>query len=142
MHGPHSIAFILAVALLLASFAIAKTPEPGKNGAAIHKDSAAVEEKSVPPRTILFFMNPNGRPCQMQNSILTEIKDDLIGRADVRSIKTTEPGDRDLFMKYGIRGLPSLIIIDNNGKEIIRFPPGIQDKETILDALNPQKAGK
>jgi thiol-disulfide isomerase/thioredoxin len=92
-------------------------------------------EKPVPSKEILFFMNPNGHPCQMQNAILEEIKDSLATLAKVTYIKTTEPKDRDAFETYGIRGLPSLIIVDKNKKELKRFTPGIQRKEDILAAL-------
>jgi thioredoxin 1 len=71
----------------------------------------------------------------MQNAILDEIKDSFTGKATIKYIKTTEDKDRDAFDNYGIRGLPSLIILDASGKEIKRFSPGIQDKKTILTGL-------
>jgi thioredoxin-related protein len=40
-----------------------------------------------------------------------------------------------MFYTYGIRGLPSLILLDKNGKELKRFSPGIQDGKAILSAL-------
>jgi thioredoxin 1 len=98
--------------------------------------AAAKTEKQIPAKKILFFMNPNGRPCQMQNAILEEIKDSLSALATITYIKTTDPKDRDAFETYGIRGLPFLIIVDNNGKELKRFTPGIQSKEDILAALH------
>ena len=55
--------------------------------------------------------------------------------AKVTIIKTTESQDYPLFQKYGIRGLPSLIILDGNGKEVHRFTPGIQEENTILTVL-------
>jgi thiol-disulfide isomerase/thioredoxin len=91
-------------------------------------------------KVILFFMNPHGHPCQMQLSILDGMKEKLLGLATITYIKTTESGDQETFYHYGIRGLPSLIILDNSGKEIKRFAPGIQDEKTILSALkNPDK---
>ncbi len=80
-------------------------------------------------------MNPNGRPCQSQVTILNGMKDALASIATVKYIKTTVDADQKLFYDYGIRGLPSLVIIDKNGKEIKRFTPGIQDESTILAAL-------
>jgi thioredoxin 1 len=102
------------------------------------KDTTASSKSpavKAPEKQILFFMNPNGRPCQMQLSVINEMKDKLNGLATVTFIKTTEPGDETKFYQYGIRGLPSLIIADKNGKEIKRFSPGIQDENTILSAL-------
>ena len=104
----------------------------------VKKDTATVTKakKQIPAKKILFFMNPNGHPCQMQNAILEEIKDSLTNLATITYIKTTEPKDRDAFETHGIRGLPSLIIIDKDGKELKRFTPGIQSKEDILAALH------
>jgi thioredoxin 1 len=116
--------------------------------ASFHRDSAAgsgaVQSKNgegaskaapAPGREILFFMNPNGRPCQMQLSIINGMKDKLASLASIKYIRTTEDADQEMFGKYGIRGLPSLIIVDTSGKELKRFTPGIQNEETILGAL-------
>lgn len=97
-----------------------------------HSDAKAA---ATPDKQIMFFMNPNGRPCQMQLSILDGMKEKLGGLATVKYIKTTESSDQETFYKYGIRGLPSLIILDKNNKEIKRFTPGIQDENVILSAL-------
>jgi thioredoxin 1 len=94
----------------------------------------------APNKEILFFMNPNGHPCQMQNAILDGIKDSLTGLATIKYYKTTEDADHDAFGKYGIRGLPTLIIADSKGNEISRFTPGIQDKATILSTLHSLKS--
>lgn len=91
---------------------------------------------ATPDKQIYFFMNPNGRPCQMQLSIMDGMKDKLANKATVKFIKTTVDSDLEEFSKYGIRGLPSLIILDKNGKVLKRFSPGIQDENTILNALN------
>jgi thioredoxin 1 len=131
--GFFSMALAIALIVPLAGHASDKAAAHEKS----QKDSAMVQSKkpAVPAKTILFFMNPNGHPCQMQNAILDGIKDSLAGKATIKYIKTTEESDRDDFDTYGIRGLPSLIIVDNNGKELKRFSPGIQDKQAILDAV-------
>ena len=125
--------FAVAIILPLASNASDKKIVNEKN----KKDTALVQEKKavIPAKTILFFMNPNGHPCQMQNAVIEGIMDSLAGKATIKYIKTTEEGDRDAFDTYGIRGLPSLIIVDKTGKELKRFSPGIQSKEAILDAI-------
>jgi len=84
---------------------------------------------------LLFFINPNGRPCQIQDSILDEIKPQLSGSADIVYIKTTDPASREVFYKFGIRSLPNLIITDLKGNIKKRFPPGIQNKQVILSSL-------
>jgi thioredoxin 1 len=104
-------------------------------------DSSVQKKMPVAPnKEILFFMNPNGHPCQMQNAILDGIKDSLAGLATIKFYKTTEDADRDAFGKYGIRGLPTLVIADSKGNEISRFTPGIQEKTTILNTLHSLKS--
>ena len=104
------------------------------------KSQVAKKVEATPDKQIIFFMNPNGHPCQMQLSILDGMKEKLSGLATIKYVKTTEADDQETFYAYGIRGLPSLIILDKNGKEIKRFTPGIHDEKDILSALkNPDK---
>ncbi len=91
--------------------------------------------KPAPKNTLLFFINPNGRPCQMQLQILQDGMKDLEKVAKLQLIKTTEPNDRQAFYQYGIRSLPSLILVDAQGKEKLRFAPGIQEMSYILQQI-------
>lgn len=86
-------------------------------------------------KQLLFFMNPDGYPCQTQLGILNAVADSLAKVAQVVYVKTTEPADLQKFEAYGIRGLPSLVITDENGRELSRFSPGIQSGEAVLAAL-------
>jgi hypothetical protein len=99
-----------------------------------NKEKAA-QTVSVPDKQILFFLNPNGRPCQIQSTILDNMKSKLASKASVKYISTTEKADLEKFGRYGIRALPMLIIEDKNGKEVKRFTPGIQEEQAILSAL-------
>lgn len=136
--------FRIALATILAAglFVFAEQGAIAANKSTDHdqtkKDATTLAKtgKQLPAKKILFFMNPNGHPCQMQNAILGEIKDSLATLATITYIKTTEPKDQDAFETYGIRGLPSLIIVDKDGKELKRFTPGIQSADVILAALH------
>jgi thioredoxin 1 len=88
---------------------------------------------------LLFFHNPNGAPCQMQAQILAQASSKIEAKLAIKYISTDNPADRDYFYQYGIRGLPSLIILNKEGKEIQRFSPGIQTEDTILNFLNSCK---
>ena len=88
---------------------------------------------------LLFFLDPNGGPCMMQGRILASMEEELRGRAGVREIRTTIPEDRPLFGQFGIRGLPSLILVDGGGKEIRRLPPGVKSAEEIRFLLKELK---
>ncbi len=97
--------------------------------------STATANAARPKRQLLFFMNPNGIPCQTQWGLLNNVADSLLKVADVIYIKTTEPADLPKFEAFGIRGLPSLVIADESGRELSRFSPGIQPADAVLAAL-------
>ncbi|MHB0963250.1 MAG: TlpA family protein disulfide reductase [Gemmatimonadaceae bacterium] len=89
----------------------------------------------IPGKQLLFFLNPDGYPCQTQMQILNSVADSLSKVAQVVYIRTTEPADMQKFETYGIRALPSLVIADQNGNELTRFAPGIQSADAVLAAL-------
>lgn len=97
--------------------------------------NAAATNAPASGKKLLFFMNPDGDPCQTQLGILNGVADSLRKVAEVVYIKTTEPADLQKFEEYGIRGLPSLVIADMNGRELSRFSPGIQSGDAVLAAL-------
>lgn len=104
--------------------------------AATASPAQATSAAAHPRKQLLFFMNPNGYPCQTQWGILNNVADSLLKVANVVYIKTTEPTDMAKFEAYGIRGLPSLVIADENGRELSRFAPGIQSADVVLAALS------
>lgn len=118
--------------------AAVKTPDcvkytNAKKGAP--QQAAASKQETAIKKELLFFMNPYGRPCQMQDAIIQEKLKDIGSVATVRYIKTSESADRALFGHYGIRGLPSLVVIDDKGNEVHRFSPGVQDGDAIIQVL-------
>lgn len=127
----------LIVVLLLAGTVGAQLKNPTKPPVSTKSAVEQPEAKlaPVPLKKLLFFMNPNGYPCQRQYAIIETMKDSLKGLAEVEFIKTTVENDMGRFQKYGIRGLPSIVIADNSGKELFRFSPGIQSSADILAAL-------
>ena len=80
---------------------------------------------------MIFFLNPNGNPCRMQLSILNDMAKELSGKVDIQYVQTSVPSDRDIFYKYGVRGLPTLLLADASGKEIKRMPPGVRQASEI-----------
>ena len=119
----------------------AAKPAAAKPAAEAAKPAAPASEKptqadaAAPEKTVLFFLNPNGRPCQMQDGILKEMGSSLTDKASVKYIPTTNPQMRPIFYKFGVRSLPTLVIVDKDNNELHRFTPGIKDAETILSAL-------
>ncbi|MGD8833435.1 MAG: thioredoxin domain-containing protein, partial [Desulfobacteraceae bacterium] len=84
---------------------------------------------------LIFFLNPNGGPCRIQDGILKSMSDEFKGKVGLKYIKTTDPADQKLFYKYGIRALPTLILTDASGKEISRMTPGIKQPAEIRDFI-------
>jgi thioredoxin len=128
-------AILLAASLGLASvFACSRadsaTPAPGPAPMAAH-GQAPVGSR---PR-LVFFMNPNGAPCQLQDQVLRGMGPALTGAADVVYYRTTEAADLGWFQHYGIRSLPLLLVTDPAGRELRRATPGIQSAEQVRQLL-------
>ncbi len=122
-------------ALLLNACANQNTNTNSKNGA-VQKTETVSKEEVVEKYKIMFFLNPNGAPCQMQNKILKNMGSDLSNNADIEYVSTTEmTSSRPLFIKYGIRALPSLIVLDSKGNVHHRFTPGIQSADAIKSKI-------
>ena len=115
--------FALALIATAASTAMAEAPRATTTTMASTRPAAL-------PR-LVFFMNPGGAPCQMQDRILQEMAPELKGKAEIVYLKTTVAGDIAKFQQYGIRALPTLIVTDASGKEIRRATPGIQSATQV-----------
>ena len=132
--------FLTSMALLLILFTVGCSKN-SKSTADNSKATAATESKiansSNGKLTLLFFMNPLGSPCQMQDQVITSMGSQLTDNADVKYIRTTEMETaRAMFQKYGIRALPSLIMLNIDGSVRHRFSPGIISPNDILETIN------
>jgi hypothetical protein len=96
---------------------------------------AQVAPTAAPKSTLLFFMNPAGRPCQVQDQILGDSKAQWEPLATLRYVRTDTAADRDAFYQYGVRSLPNLILVGPDGKEIRRYSPGIQSADSVLSGI-------
>jgi len=101
----------------------------------------AAAPSTVPSSTrrprLVFFMNPNGRPCQLQDQVLRGMAAELGPRADLVIYRTTEGADLARFEQYGIRSLPTLLLTDADGAEVRRATPGIQSEAQVRQLLGP-----
>jgi thioredoxin len=80
---------------------------------------------------LVFFLDPEGGPCRLQDSILKDMANELRGKVDIQYVQTTVPADRNIFYQYGIRSLPTLLLADANGNEIRRMAPGVKRDSDI-----------
>jgi thioredoxin 1 len=90
-------------------------------------------------KTVVFFINPNGGPCRAQNEILQKLHKDRNGTFSIAYVSTLKQEDQKAFYDYGIRSLPSLVLVDKSGKIGKVFPPGIQSYDTLTRALDSLK---
>lgn len=125
-------ALLLAATALLAAPPRGEAAEPAPRAAGARSQQA----RSALPR-LVFFMNPYGGPCLMQDRILREMGLELTERAELVTYKTTERADLAKFGEYGIRALPMLIVTDASGRELRRATPGIQSMPQVLRLLSP-----
>lgn len=89
--------------------------------------------------TLVFFQNPYGGPCKAQKAILDKLLQDKKAGFNIVSVNAMNQNDQKAFYDYGVRSLPSLVLVDKNGTIGRVFPPGIQTNETLTSALDRLK---
>jgi thioredoxin 1 len=92
----------------------------------------ALKQKKV---TVLDFWAPWCGPCRMLGPIIDELSNDNSGK-DVTIAKINVEESQELALKYGVRGIPTVIIF-KNGEEQTR-KVGVASKsefQTIIDGL-------
>jgi thioredoxin 1 len=124
----------LAVALVALSATACARTEAATPPAAPQVQAAHAAPRGDLPR-LVFFMNPFGRPCQMQDQILQEMAPSLSGKVEVVYYKTSDQADLARFAQYGIRALPMLILTDATGRELRRATPGVQGPPQVLQLI-------
>ncbi len=87
-------------------------------------------------KTIVFFLNPQGGPCRAQNEVLEKLLQDKNRSFNIAYVSTLKQEDQKAFYEYGVRNLPTLVLVDGNGKIQRNFPPGIQSYEVLATALD------
>jgi thioredoxin 1 len=87
-------------------------------------------------KTVVFFLNPQGGPCRAQNEVLTKLHQDRRGNFSIAYVNAMNPADQQAFYDYGVRSLPTVVLVDSRGKISRNFPPGIQTYEALAAALD------
>ena len=80
-------------------------------------------------KKILYFTASWCGPCKA----LAPRMEKLSNQINYRKIDIDS--NQDLSMKYGIRSVPSLVLVDENGNELNRIV-GVQSDEIILNFYN------
>jgi thioredoxin 1 len=90
-------------------------------------------------KTIIFFLNPNGAPCKAQNEILTKLQKDRKNNFNIAYVSAWQEENRQAFYDYGVRGLPTVVLVDSSGMIARVFSPGIQSYDALASALDGAK---
>ena len=88
---------------------------------------------------VVFFLNPNGGPCQAQDSVLVKLWNDRKKSFNIVYVSAMVQENQKAFYDYGVRSLPSLVLVDKAGNIGRVFPPGIQTYETLASAIDGLK---
>ncbi|CAN2040764.1 Thioredoxin family protein [Candidatus Magnetomoraceae bacterium gMMP-15] len=96
---------------------------------------AAQEVPEVPVKGMVTMVDLGAKkciPCKMMAPILKELEKDYKGKASIVFIDVWE--NKESARKFGIRGIPTQIFFDKNGKEVYRHF-GFMDKKSIVAML-------
>jgi thioredoxin 1 len=69
-------------------------------------------------------------PCREQKPIIEELKSDYAGRVDVVAVNVDEQGE--LAKQYGIKVIPTLVLLDAAGNEVERLT-GLTAKDKLIE---------
>lgn len=74
----------------------------------------------------LYYSASWCQPCRILGPTMSEISQQIpVEKVDVDT-------NTSLTMKYGVRGIPTVILVDSDGKELARTV-GVQPKEHYID---------
>jgi len=80
-------------------------------------------------KKILYFSAPWCGPCRM----LGPTMDSVANQVNFTKINVDE--DTNTSVKYGIRNVPTLVLVDQSGKEINRLVGNVS-KQQVIDFYN------
>jgi thioredoxin 1 len=138
MKSSRMLKYVFFIFLFFLVTACSPDEQLDKSSDSVEKGAQNISSLSAPAPTqkaadfrLIFFLNPDGAPCIMQGNILREMAGELSGKVDIQYVQTTVPADLNIFNKYGIRGLPTLVLADASGNEINRMPPWLKRSDDI-----------
>ena len=77
----------------------------------------------------LYFSAPWCGPCKMFGPVMERVST----KVNVQKVNVDE--NQDLAMRYSVRSVPTVILVDNTGKEYAR-QVGVQSENMLLEQYN------
>lgn len=103
--------------------------------AVLAEDSKTSQIPPVPTPGLVTMVDLGAHkciPCKMMAPIIAELQKEYEGRASIIFIDVWE--HREQAQRFGIRGIPTQIFYDKDGKEVGRHV-GFLDKKSIIGAF-------
>jgi len=82
--------------------------------------------------TLIDFWAPWCMPCKIQGPIVSEVADEMLGKAAICKLNIDE--NKKTATELGIRSIPTIIIF-KNGK-IVKQLVGVKTKNVLIKAVN------
>ncbi|ABW68689.1 thioredoxin family protein [Desulfosudis oleivorans] len=104
-------------------------------GLAVAEDGKTAAIPPVPTPGMVTMVDLGAKkcvPCKMMAPILVELEKEYAGRASIIFIDVWE--HREQAPRFGIRGIPTQIFYDKDGKEVGRHV-GFMDKKSIIEVF-------
>lgn len=115
------------------SAAACKTPAASKN---LPLQSAPLQVKpSNGKPTVLEFGAGWCVPCKVFAPVFAKVKEANSGKVDFQSYDTESPEGEKIANKFGVSGLPTIIILDSSGKILFK-KSGIMDEKALTVEVN------
>ncbi|RKZ13102.1 thioredoxin [bacterium] len=83
---------------------------------------------------LVDFWAPWCAPCKMVGPVIEELAGEYDGKVKVGKINVDEPQSQALAAKFGIRGIPTLMIF--KGGKVVETMVGLQPKPDLAAALD------
>jgi len=80
-------------------------------------------------KKFLYFFGTYCQPCKQLGPIMNEVAQTCnVEKIDIDSNPT-------MTQQFSVRGVPTVVLVDNSGQEITRFV-GVRTKDTYINAYN------